>query len=232
MEDKYMDAWRKWNASKTPGNLQELLDIFDKDIMSKKSLFMKADVPQFSVEAAAKKAIVDAANTFDPDKGVNFRTHALNYMMKVNRTVYNYQNVGKIPEERILNIARYRTADQKLTDALGRKPSSLELAEELVWDVKEVIRMKSELRRGLSGEDAGVAMSEYDFATEGAIDYIYYSLPSELKNFFEYTVGYKGHPKLSAAEIKKELRMSDIDYRNARDKLHRFLKQSNVAELL
>ncbi len=37
---------------------------------------------------------------------------------------------------------------------------------------------------------------------------------------------------MSASEIKSELGISDVEYRAKRDKLHKFLKDSGVAELL
>lgn len=232
MANAYNDLWAEWKKHPTDDNLAKLLDAFSPDIRWVTTTFAKADVPDYVVEAEAKRNLVKAFQMYDPSRGVSLRTFAVSYLKKTNRLVYEYQNPGKVPEARILNFAKFDASKEKLMKALGRDPSSMEIANDLRWDVKEVIRMENERRPTISGEVAEMGQTHYDFASDSALTYIYYSLPNHLRPIFEVTTGFGGAPILAAADIKNKLKIDDAKYRTLRNELQEFLKKNHMAELL
>jgi len=225
-------VWESWNIKKDSGNLVKLIDAFEPDVNFVVSKFRDADVPDFAIEAEAKKNLVKSFHTFDPSKNVKLRTHAINSMQKTNRFVYDHQNVGKIPEHRVLGIAKFKNAGMDFKINNGRAPSSQELADHLKWDIAEVYRMNKELNKGVIGERADISKSSYNFVDDAMTAYIYNSISSNLKLFFEYTVGYNGQPELDAAGIKKKMKLSDGEYRKLRDDLRKELVKYNAYDLV
>jgi len=225
------DIWKDWNVKKDTDNLVKLIDVFEPDVKYVVSKFKEADVPGFAIEADAKKNLVKSFHTYDPTKNIKLRTHAINSMQKVNRFIYDNQNVGKIPEHRILGITKFKDAQMTFKINNGRSPSSHELADTLKWDIAEVYRMNKELNKGVIGERADITKNSYNFVDDALSSYIYNSISPHLKLLFEYTVGYNGQPELEASEIKRKMNLTDTDYRKLRDELKKELIKYNAYDL-
>lgn len=137
-------------------------------------------------------------------------THLTNYMQKVNRFVYEHQNVGRIPEHRITQIGTYNTVKADLEDRLRRQPSAAEISDELTWSLPEVERMERELRAEVP--ESAVLDSDFSFAAQTEaqkiLNYIYYELTPQEKVAFEYITGWAGKPKLSDEEVANKLGVS------------------------
>jgi len=225
------EVWKKWKRTKRSDLLQELLDYYQPRVEYQIKTFSSTAVPSYLVEAEAKKNLIKAFNSYDPLKGTELTTHVLNYMQKTNRFIYTYQNVAKIPEHRVIKISTYQKAYNDLKYKLGREPSALELAEDLGWDIKEVERMRRELQGGMSGH-YDIANESYDFVEDALSYYIYYSLPPDLKPLYEYLTGYGGAPRLSVAEIKRKLHLTDYAFKKKKKELLDILKKNHAMELV
>lgn len=232
MMEKPEDIWKKWIKDRSSDKLTTLIQIFEPDVNYVINTYRAADVPDFAVEAEAKKNLIKGFETYNPSFNVSLRTHVVNYMKKTRRFVVDNQNVGKIPEARSLQITRFKDAEQRLHNRTGRPPSGMELANELRWDIAEVSRMRKELRKGVIGEGTDIGMTSYNFMKDAALTYIYNSISPKLKSLFEYSTGYAGAPQLSADAIKRKLRLNDAEYRKMRNDLQKELDKYHVKELI
>ena len=224
------DLFKRWKEKKDPEALEGLFNKFNSDIEYVKHTFKEADLPDYIIEAEAKKNFVKGLESFDPSKNASLRTHLVNYMKKTNRLVYTYQNVGKIPEERIFKVTRFKNAENNLKNKLGRVPSAQEIADELGWDIKEVSRIRRELRPGTRAEE--IAKETYDFVQDSLSDYMYYSLPPNMQTLFEALTGYAGAQKLTPSQIKAKFGWTESEYQRQKRLLLKELEKRGIRELL
>jgi DNA-directed RNA polymerase specialized sigma subunit len=100
-------------------------------------------LPTQALTSEAKKWTIHAINTYDPSKGTQLSTHVTNYLQKVRRMNYRYQNAARLSENNQLIFHKYNNAQQGLSERLSRDPSDEEMAAELGWSKKAVIKFKS-----------------------------------------------------------------------------------------
>jgi DNA-directed RNA polymerase sigma subunit (sigma70/sigma32) len=202
-----LSLWKEWRHTSSPVTLGKLLTSFQPVITSTVKKFESVPLPPSTISAEAKKQAVNAFRTFDPKAGAALGTHVYNYMMKVNRFVYEHQNIGRIPEHRVVQIGTFNAVKSELQGKLRREPSAMELSDELGWSLQEVERMEREMKR----EVPASAIDESDFSFSSTSDaqkvmtFIYYELIPQEKVVFEYLTGYAGKPKLDEHEIAKKL---------------------------
>ncbi len=198
-----LKLWKDWKQSNSQQTLGQLLDSVHPIIMTTVKKFETVPLSPSAITAEAKKQALNAFKTYDPNAGASLGTHLHNYMQKVNRFVYEHQNIGRIPEHRIVQIGTYQAVKGELKVKLGREPSASELADELNWSHAEVERMERELKR----EVPESAVSDVDFSftqtsdAQKVLSFIYYELSPQEKVVFEYLTGWAGKPKLSEPEI-------------------------------
>jgi hypothetical protein len=231
INQKPEELWKEWKKSRSQDKLTALIQMFEPDINYIIMTYRAADVPDFAIEAEAKKNLIKGFESYDPKFSTSLRTHVVNYMKKTRRFVVDNQNVGKIPEARSLQITKFKDVHDRLHNRFGRPASSMEMADELRWDIAEVSRMRKELRGGVIGEGADLSKSSYNFVNDAMSTYIYNSISPKFRPLFEYTVGYAGAKELSASEIKKKLRLSDAEYRKLRSDLNKELIKYHAYEL-
>lgn len=202
-----MTLWREWHKTKDPGKLGQLLDSVHPIIVNTVKRFESVPLPPSSITAEAKKQALNAFRTYDPTAGASLGTHVHNYMQKVNRFVYEHQNVGRIPEHRIVQIGTFNAVKSELREKLGREPSATEVGDELNWSHAEVERMERELKR----EVPESAVSDVDFSftqtsdAQKVLGFIYYELSPQEKVVFEYLTGWAGKPKLPEEQIAAKI---------------------------
>lgn len=198
-----LSLWKEWKKGQSPQVLGQLIDSVSPVIHSTVNKFSTVPLPKSAIEAEAKKQAIRAFETYNPRMGASLGTHLHNYMRKVNRFVYEHQNIGRIPEHRITQIGTYQAVKGELRDRLGRDASAAELADELGWSLAEVERIERELRREIP--ESAVLDSDFSFlvADEASklLGFIYYELTPQEKVVFEYLTGWAGKPKLTEDEI-------------------------------
>jgi len=198
-----LSIWKDWKKSQDPKKLGQLLDSIHPIILSTMKKFESVPLPPSSINAEAKKQAIQAFKTYDPKAGASLGTHVYNYMQKVNRFVYEHQNIGRIPEHRIMKIGTFQAVKDDLRNKFGREPSAMELSDELSWSLQEVERMERELKREIP--ESSIQDVDFSFtATTDAqkiLNYIYYELSPQEKVVFEYLTGWAGKPKLTEDEI-------------------------------
>lgn len=202
-----LTLWKEWKKSESPKVLGQLIDSFAPVIQSTVRKFDSVPLPPSTIAAEAKKQAIKAFETYNPKAGAALGTHVYNHMLKVNRFVYEHQNIGRIPEHRVTQIGTYNAVKSELKEKRGREPSAAELADELNWSLPEVERMERELRREVP--ETAVQDVDFSFTSTGdeqkILSYIYYELSPNEKVIFEYLTGWAGKPKLSEDEIAKRI---------------------------
>lgn len=204
------DLWKQWKQDRDPMKLGNLLDSFAPAIHGVVRKFETVPLPPSTISAEAKRQAVNAFETYNPKAGAGLGTHVHNYLQKVNRFVYEHQNVGRIPEHRITQIGTFKAVKEELRQKLGREPSAQELADDLAWSLPEIERMERELRR----EVPETALQDIEFTfnvtndAQRILSYIYYELSPKEKLVFEHLTGWAGKPKLTEDEIALRVGLS------------------------
>jgi DNA-directed RNA polymerase specialized sigma subunit len=130
---------------------------------------------------------------------------------------------GKIPESRNLKKAVFVTAKTNLTDRLGYEPSSLEVADELGWSIKEVGRMNNELSNEVTASNAPFDFYGNSVVREhkdkALVDYLYHELQGPEKTIFEHTFGYAGKQQLNNKEIAAKMGVNEMAIHRMKKKM-------------
>ncbi len=106
-------------------------------------------LPETALSAEAKYWTVRAIETFDPTKGVALSTHVTNYLPKVRRLNYKYQNAARLPENLHLQFTEFQNAVSHLENTHNREPTPDEIAAQLGWSKGAVVKYKGALYEDL-----------------------------------------------------------------------------------
>jgi hypothetical protein len=156
--------------------------------------------PPAAHNALAAQSFLDAIRTWNPNKGVQFRTHVWNTVQnKGKRLNLKYQNIGYIPEARATKYQAFQTALHLLREELGREPSTIELSDELAIAPADVERLRKEIRQDrIMKEDMptlGPSHAQSDRVVEAARD-IQYALIPKHRLVLEHIQPIAGKPLL------------------------------------
>lgn len=106
-------------------------------------------LPESALSAEAKKWAVKAIQNFDHTKGVALSTHVMNYLPKVRRLNYKFQNAARLPENLQLQYTEFKNAVSHLETVLNREPTDEEIAKHIGWSKPLVVRFKGSLYEDL-----------------------------------------------------------------------------------
>lgn len=214
--DAEMELWGQWKKTGDTNVRDLLLESFDPLIQKEVNVFKTSPLPTEAIKLRAVGLAAKALDTYDPEKS-QLNTHLTNSLKKLNRFVYEYQNIGKIPEHRILKITQYRSIKDQLKDKLLREPTVMEIASEMKIAPIEVERLETELRQDLtikadSVDDEGgggtfyLDAQKFSNDTLEAVYFVYYGLSDPIEQkMLEYYFGIFGQPKKSALQISKDM---------------------------
>lgn len=203
-----MVKWHAWKADPTPEKLSHLFKQMEPVLFSATKINQGSLAPAV-IQSEAKLQALKAFKTFDPAKDVKLSTHVHNYLQKVNRLNYQYQEIFAVPEQRRIKYQTFQKAKSDLEDSLHREPNAEELAGHLHWSRAEVGRFLSEAKTEFSdAQPYSSDLAAHD--TEGAsvLSYIYNDLGPQDKLLLEYRTGYNGRPQLGNPQIMKKLNMT------------------------
>lgn len=176
------------------------------------------------LETEGKRLAMQAFHSYDPNKGAALGTHVVNQLQRMSRLSYTHQNVARLPENKMLLFHGYHVAHSDLADALGRSPSTDELADHLGWPVHKVEEYRKSIGRREMLESGGLFEAGdaglYDAdKQEHTVDFIHHDLTPQQKLIFEHLTGYGGAEQLSNQEIQKKLNLTQGQYSYAKTKL-------------
>ena len=233
-KEKELLLWQDWKTTGSNRSRNDLLRSIDPLLQKQVNKFQTSPLPRTALETEARMLALKAFETYDPSKA-QLNTHVTNHLKHLQRYVIEYQNVGKIPESRALEISKFNNISSHLEDSLGREPSTAELADELGWSTAEVDRMLTELRsdldiRQVEPDAEGTGFYDYTaFQSKGiddALEFVYFDASMEDKLILEYTFGIKGKKRMSVADIAKKLNKTESYVRTRLKKLALRIKLS------
>lgn len=209
-KDTDMELWRTWKRTQSPLDLQKLLDQMLPIINREVSKWAPA-MSRSLLEMEGKRLAVLAFKTYDPSAGTALSTYVASRLPKLSRTVYSNQNAARLSEANALLFHSFNSAQNKLTESLGRDPSAEELSDELGWSMKKLhqFRTQSGRKEYVESEDHPDAGDDTD---DYLADFIHHDLPHVQKQMFEHLTGYRGSPKLSNSGIMKKLKLTQGQY--------------------
>lgn len=156
-------AWKSTGSKKDLGILlQQVSPLIYKEVHR-----ASGSLPTSALHAEATSWALKAIRSYDPDKGTALSTHVTNYLQKVRRMNYTYQNMVRLPEDKTLQYGNYAAATAKLQEIHDREPNEEELAKELGWSKPQVIKFKNSLYKDLpeSGYDRASEYTQYNNQT-------------------------------------------------------------------
>ena len=106
-------------------------------------------LPDSALSAEAKKWTVKAITSYDPSKGTSLSTHIHNYLPKIRRLNYKYQNSARLPENLHLQYSQFQNTIANLQESLNREPTEGEIASALGWSKAQVVKFKGSLYEDL-----------------------------------------------------------------------------------
>lgn len=218
-----LDAWKTWKAKPTDTHASALL--------AQVSPLIHREVNKWSgtlarplLETEGKQLAMQAFHSYDPNKGAALGTHVVNSLQRMSRLSYTNQNIARLPENKMLLFHSYHVANSELADALGRAPTTDELADRLGWPIHKVEEYRTSIGRKELLESGGLFESGdaglYDAdKQEHVVDFIHHDLTPQHKAIFEHLTGYGGAEQLSNQEIQKKLGLTQGQYSYAKAKL-------------
>ena len=230
-KDEELNTWKKWKKTGKQEHMNSLLRSLDPFLQSQVNKFSTSPLPRPAIESQARILTVKALGTYNPKFGTQLNTHVGHELKHLTRYVLEYQNVGKIPENRGIAISKFHNIKSNMTDELGREPTLTELADRLMWPPAEVERMQSELRQDLNivqGKetaffDVGFNMTDQ---TREAVEFVYYSVGAEEKKILEYWFGIGGNPRLSVDDMALKLNKTPAYIRDVSKELARKIHEA------
>lgn len=224
-----MEAWRRWKQTKSDKDLQVLMERFAPMIRSRASVFMgKVPIDDATVLLTFKMAAAEAFRKFDPTRGAKLGTYVYGSLSRgpAQRWITAHQNVGRIPEDRIYKIREFQSVRDRLSDELDEEPTDAQLAKSLRWDIREVVRMRKELRNDLVAQ--GFEEDPYAFVPSKdaeVLSLFKYELEegSDERKVFELMTAPGGKRVTSTGELGKILGVPDYTVSRIKSRLARKL---------
>jgi len=228
-----LGLWKKWKKTGDPVAMNALITSLNPYLQSHVNKFSAVRLPRSAIESQARLLALKALQTYDPKRGTQINTHLGHELKHLNRFVMEYQNVGKIPENRGIAISKFQNIKSNLTEDFGREPTLTELGDALMWSPAEVERMQSELRNDIiitQGKEEASFDTTYNPSdrTMDIVQFVYYQSDPEEKKVLEYTFGLGGNPKLTSQEIALRINKPVSEVRDVAKKLAQTISESGA----
>lgn len=143
-KSKDLEMWEKWKQTGSKKDLSALLNQMSGVIFSEVNR-ASGTLPTTALQLEAYKWAHKAFETYDPSKGTQLSTYVANYLQKVRRLNYKYQNAVRLPENLQLKFHEYSRQANQLTEDLNRDPTDEEMAKALGWSKPHVVKFKNSL---------------------------------------------------------------------------------------
>lgn len=220
---------KQWQQNKDPETFVSLFSKYQPIVNKVTSKYKTIGIPEPTLKAKSNSQLINALNTYDPNKGTQPSTHIWNYLQKIQRDAISSKTSGAIPEHRNTKTATFSIVKDNLEDSLGREASIDELSEELKWNKEEVARTNNEL-----GGETTASGADFDFygnsttfehKDRALADYLYHDLTGPEKVTFEHTFGYGNKPILKNKDIAQKLNTNEMAVSRMKNKLSDKIKE-------
>jgi len=203
--------------------LDELLKQYQPAINTSISAGKVSMIPVPLLKTEAELLAANAFKTFNPAIGP-LPSHVKASLKPLMRIV-NRANPLYIPESRVYKYSKYEQVKTEQRKKLRREPTSSEMADAMVMDINDIIRLEEETRRKLIHEKEPSNLFEGVFTPsldeDKLINYVHGKIidPQE-KKVMEYVFGINGERALSSnREIAGKLNISESSVRRIKDRV-------------
>ena len=198
-----IEAWQRWSQDRNPQDFKFLLESYKPFMhwMAKREM-STAQLPKSAIEGDMIQNFHRALETYDPQKG-QLNTHIGWQLRHTGRYLRTYTNIGKIPEPRARQIGVFQDRQVAMTERLGREPSSIELADDLNIDLKDIELLRKELRKDILVDDSPQGFSQAEAMSPKSlerINFLHMELNPDQQNVLEYTYGLHGRQAFDSNE--------------------------------
>lgn len=166
-----------------------------------------------SYKTQARLLAIEAAKSYDPDKGSNIDTHVYNHLKRLQRLAAQRSNLTKISENMALDKLQVARAIREYTADHGVDPSTEDLAAMLGMSRKRIdaiMNNKATVTDSMFATDEGDSLVAVK--SSRAIDLYNNAIYDELddidKKIYEWATGYGKGERLSNAEMAKRLNIT------------------------
>lgn len=196
---KDMELYNKWAQTKSKKDMSKLMTQL-MPIVNRQVSRVSGSLPTAALQGEAMHWAVKGIETFDPSKGFALSTHITNYIQRVHRLNYKYQNAVRLPEDMQREYSQYNRALEQLRDEMNSEPTSEDIAKRVGWPTKKVDRFKERLftEHIESKEEHPSQVSEYSDENI-LLNHILSHLTDEEKTILKY----KG--KINSTELAAKL---------------------------
>jgi DNA-directed RNA polymerase specialized sigma subunit len=232
-----LELIQRWQQDPTPEDFEHLYNTHQPLIYSAGARYIQSTtLPKAAVRSSMLRAYVHALKTYDPTRGAQFKTHLYRGMGRTGRYVNKYTNVGRVIEDRSRLIPLLQESERSLTEMLGRKPSDLELSDDMKISAADyaslrkkkinprvVGTLRRELRDDLTAEQpGGAAELAGDSEIRRQIVFLHGSLNPEQQVVLEHTFEGFGKPVIDdPINLAKELGLSPQKIRAVRKQIQK-----------
>lgn len=162
-----------------------------------------------AVHAKAKQMALDAALTYDPEKGA-LSTHLHGRWQGLRRFAARTDNPVRVPERQALDAARVRRAEDELRLDLGRDPSDAEVSDRARVPLGRLAAARGNGGRFLPESAAPdgyglVAAGPTKAAREAWVRYVYHDLTPVDQLVLEHSIGLNGRAVLNTTQLAAKL---------------------------
>jgi len=220
--DSDLAAWNQWNKTRSPADLQILINQLNPLIQSEVNR-RAGSLSRDTLESQAKKLAVRAIEGFDPSKGYKLSTHVVSQLQKLSRMNYAHQKAARIPDHVAMQYPTVMMAKENFQTEFGREPSVEELATELRWSPKKVERFNMRMRPELlesSEVPTDIFVPHYH---DPSIGYAYQSMSPRQQKIFDLSVS---TTKVPNNEILKRLDITQGILSYEKKKMRKILSDS------
>lgn len=164
---KDRELFDKWKQTGSKRDLGDLVNHLSGVIYSEVNR-QSGTLPNAALSAEAKRWAIKGIQTYDPSKGTQLATHVTNYLQRVRRMNYKYQNAVRLPENMQLQYRDWNMNLQNLNDQLNREPTDEEMAKALGWSKPQVVKYRNSLYSDLveSASDKPAEFTQYNESAE------------------------------------------------------------------
>lgn len=198
-----LGLWQHWNDNgQKPEHLQPLLKKYEPLFTRKANEWKAPAVSQSAFKAELKKHFIDALKSYDPNMGTALNTHVQYRLQKAKRYNAKYQNVGYIPEGQAEHIGDIQSAQNELTEDLGRAPTPAEIGTHLGLPETKVKGILKSLRNDIPSSRFESDPTEIGTAREHDVIRLMGHSPTdyftaEEAKVFNHIFGINGHKKIT-----------------------------------
>lgn len=143
-KSKDMELYNQWAKTRSKKDMSKLIRHLQ-PLISRQVINVSGTLPVAALEGEARDWAIKGVKTFDPSRGFALGTHITNYVQRVKRLNYKYQNAARLPEDMHLDFHKYNRALEQLRDETNEEPEVEAIANRLGWSKNQVTRFKNRI---------------------------------------------------------------------------------------